>query len=388
VFGPRSFSRASSNDSVKKPETAASDVKRETILKAKERQPASGLKWTETGTEITESGTEIQNPALARALQQKVVFSSDEVEKFKLGKISHDHYVKVGDKHFRPEEEEDGKNDSEEEKNLSRAASVSSSKVSSVKREVVGIRNWYPIKPIVATIPAHRSTIWSCAYSMAFNSKAELHIPLQVDLGHNEIRIDQIVHDAYFLNFNSLAPLDPERFPVKKKGIIKLTRLLTESERGDQRVKRKEEMARQTRSTDGNITRVSSTGSKTKVYVDDFQDQADLAGKFVVITIPKEDPLQKAAAAFLRAPSDTIHRAAAAFKRATSLNKFERAPSLQRVPSFERATSSSGVSIENATAVIQNLHKLNVKAIFVAMDEVEQFTEIKAQLPEIDCPIV
>jgi hypothetical protein len=40
------------------------------------------------------------------------------------------------------------------------------------------------------------------------------------------------------------------------------------------------------------------------------------------------------------------------------------------------------------TAVIQNLQKLNVKAIFIAMDEVEKFTEIKAQLPEIDCPIV
>ena len=122
------------------------------------------------------------------------------------------------------------------EPSFSRAQSGASSRSgrSSVRREVVGIQNWYPIKPIVATIPAHKSTLWSCAFSRKFQSIAELHVPINVDLGHNEFRIDQVVYDGHFLNFSMLEPLTPERFPVVKKGALKVTRVLTENERNDQ----------------------------------------------------------------------------------------------------------------------------------------------------------
>ena len=137
---------------------------------------------------------------------------------------------KKGDEDVNEEEEE------ADEASFSRALSAASSRSgrSSVKREVVGIQNWYPVKPIVATIPAHKSTLWSCAFSRKFKSIAELHVPITVDLGHNEFRIDHVVYDGYFLNLSLLESLTPDRFPVVKKGTLKVTRVLTENERNDQ----------------------------------------------------------------------------------------------------------------------------------------------------------
>ena len=271
----------------------------------------------------------------------------------------------------------DGDSD-EEEATFSRAPSVRST-TSSVKRDVVGIHNWYPIKPIVATIPAHRSTIWSCAFSTVFKSMADLHVPLKVDLGHNEFRIDHVAYAVHFLNFSALSSIGPDRFPIDKAGIVKETRVLTESERNDQRVKKKEEMMRfgRTRSTEGEaeqITRASSTASNSKkdnIIVDDFLDQGDLPGKCVVIHIPKEEPAQ-----FKRAPS---------LKRAPSIT---RASSFFRTASFERSASATGVSVANVVPIIECLHKLGVKAVIVAMDQVERHTEIKGEMPDINVPVM
>jgi hypothetical protein len=72
-------------------------MKREATRALIKGDTGSGLIWTEISlsNQVTKTGTEIQNPALAQALQQKVEFRLDEVEKFKLGKISHGHYIKV-----------------------------------------------------------------------------------------------------------------------------------------------------------------------------------------------------------------------------------------------------------------------------------------------------
>jgi hypothetical protein len=142
----------------------------------------------------------------------------------------------AGKKKAAPDQHDDDDDEGEEEASFSRAQSAASSRSgrSSVKREIVGIQNWYPIKPIVATIPAHRSTLWSCAFSRNFQSMAELHLPITVDLGHNEFRIDHVVYQGYFLNLSGLQPMTPDRFPVTKKGIMKITRVLTENERNDQ----------------------------------------------------------------------------------------------------------------------------------------------------------
>lgn len=264
---------------------------------------------------------------------------------------------------------------------FSRAASAASrsSTKSSVKRDVVSIQNWYPIRPIVAAIPAHKSTIWSCAFQTVFTSIAELHVPLKIDLGHNEFRIDHVEHNAYFLNFSALTTMGPDRFPVCKKGVIKETRVLTDTERNDQRVKKKEEMMRRARTppSDG-ITHASSTASDSKkIVIDDFVDQENLSGKIVIINIPKNEPAQlRRAPSLQRMPS---------FRRAPS---FERAPSVQRAPSFERASSASGISLDNIKQIIQNLIQLGVQAIIIAMDEVERYTEIQGELPEIVCPVL
>lgn len=275
----------------------------------------------------------------------------------------------------------DGDSD-EEEATFSRAASVRST-TSSVKRDVVGVHNWYPIKPIVATIPAHRSTIWSCAFSTIFKSMADLHVPLKVDLGHNEFRIDQVAYAVYFLNFSALSATGPDRFPIDKAGIVKGTRLLTESERNDQRVKKKEEMIRfgrvtSTESEAEQITRASSTGStgskskKDNIIVDDFLDQEELNGKYVVIHIPKEEPAQ-----FKRAPS---------LKRVPSITRAS--STFGQTASFERSTSSTGVSLGNVVPIIECLYKLGVEAVIVAMDQVQRHTEIKGKMPDINIPIM
>ena len=301
------------------------------------------------------------------------------------------------------ETDKDDDKDSEDDA-FSRAPSVRST-TSSVKRNVVGIHKWYPIKPIVATIPAHRGTVWSCAFSRTFKhgperkTIAELHVPLKVDIGHNEIRIDHLLFQAYFLNFMPNLPYTVDRYPYKMPGIIKETRLLTESEKNDQRVKRKEEMMRR-RPKEGEISRTSSTGSdKNKIVIDDFTDQEKLAGKLVIIHIPKSAPTDipktvDELRALKRTESVLLKRAESAkenIQRAPSWSsneRFERAPSLRRTPSFTRAFSSSGIDIGNVTPIIQGLNALGVQGIIIAMDEVDRHKEITGEMPEINCPIM
>ena len=65
-----------------------------------------GLTWTEVGLEKPKMGTEIKNKLLARALQQKILFTEKELETFKLVSLSRDSYIKVkydfGEKYFKP----------------------------------------------------------------------------------------------------------------------------------------------------------------------------------------------------------------------------------------------------------------------------------------------
>ena len=57
-----------------------------------------GLQWKEVGSENPTSGTEVSNEALATALQQRVQFSPQELDNFKVGVLSSDSYIKVADK--------------------------------------------------------------------------------------------------------------------------------------------------------------------------------------------------------------------------------------------------------------------------------------------------
>ena len=63
---------------------------------------APGLNWTEVGSEKPMVGNEIKNHALAAALQQKAEFSTQDLNKFKVGELSHDNYIKVEGKYYRP----------------------------------------------------------------------------------------------------------------------------------------------------------------------------------------------------------------------------------------------------------------------------------------------
>jgi hypothetical protein len=135
-----------------------------------------------------------------------------------------------------------------------------------------------------------------------------------------------------------------------------------------QRVKRKEEMMRRVRSTDSGtgaaITRASSTGSsknKDNIPIDDFIDQENLAGKYVIVTLAKEveNAQVKRAASIMRQHS---------LKRQPSLTRqpssgFARAPSSSgfvRAPSFERADSASGISFTNVVDIISCLNGLGM----------------------------
>ena len=302
--------------------------------------------------------------------------------------------------------EEEGEDEEGAERGFSRVGS-NVSRGSSVKREIKGIQNWYPISPIVATIPAHRSTVWSCAFQTIFESVAEFEVPHTVDLGHNEFRIDHVRYEANFLNFNVAGSLGPDRFPVLKKGSIKETRLLTETERNDQRIERKEAMLRRVRSAGAGetvqITRAASTGSngsKSSVHIpiDDFQDQEKLAGQFVLIHIFRESAVSiggimqvRRAASKLKEQAEL--KRAESFGRAPSLTRapsFGRAGSsdFTRAPSFERASSASGISLSNINSIIKGLHALGVNAIIIAMEEPGRHQEIQADMPDIDIPVM
>jgi hypothetical protein len=213
---------------------------------------------------------------------------------------------------------------------------------------------------------------------------------------------------------------------------------------------------RRVRSTDSGtgaaITRASSTGSsknKDNIPIDDFIDQENLAGKYVIVTLAKEveNAQVKRAASIMRQHS---------LKRQPSLTRqpssgFARAPSSSgfvRAPSFERADSASGISFTNVVDIISCLNGLGMmpacwrnsgvylythwrvrtlcqtarnclqccnprslawfvlmpqsphpllkapqiisgaEAIIIAMEQVERHVEIKGELPEVNCPVV
>lgn len=59
-----------------------------------------GLKWMVVGSLKPQTGTEISNEALATALQQKVEFSYEEFDKFKVGELFEDSFIMVEGKYF------------------------------------------------------------------------------------------------------------------------------------------------------------------------------------------------------------------------------------------------------------------------------------------------
>ena len=63
---------------------------------------AHGLKWKDLGSQKPPMGTEIVNEALATALKQTLRFRPEELDEFKVGEISDDSYIKVGDTYFQP----------------------------------------------------------------------------------------------------------------------------------------------------------------------------------------------------------------------------------------------------------------------------------------------
>ena len=64
---------------------------------------ASCFKWKDVGSQRPLNGTEIINDALATALKQTLRFRPEEIDEFKIGEVSDDTYIKVGDTYFQPE---------------------------------------------------------------------------------------------------------------------------------------------------------------------------------------------------------------------------------------------------------------------------------------------
>jgi hypothetical protein len=71
----------------------------------KDKIKTLGLKWTEAGSEKLTEGAQITNQTLAVALQSKVEFAKDEMEKIQLAHLSSDSYIKVSDSYFKPTDE-------------------------------------------------------------------------------------------------------------------------------------------------------------------------------------------------------------------------------------------------------------------------------------------
>ncbi len=65
-------------------------------------QGPPGLIWEEIAGEKVTSSTEIHDAALAAALQHKLDFSAEEVDKFQVSKLTYDCYICVGEKYYRP----------------------------------------------------------------------------------------------------------------------------------------------------------------------------------------------------------------------------------------------------------------------------------------------
>ena len=70
------------------------------LLHLANEPPALGTKWTNVGRERPASGTELFNEALSAALRKKHEFSKEEVEKFKVGLLKVDCFIKVGEEYF------------------------------------------------------------------------------------------------------------------------------------------------------------------------------------------------------------------------------------------------------------------------------------------------
>ena len=62
---------------------------------------ALALKWKNVGPEKPKRGKEIKNEELAKALQQRMHFSQQEMDNFKVGGISYQDFIRVEDKYFR-----------------------------------------------------------------------------------------------------------------------------------------------------------------------------------------------------------------------------------------------------------------------------------------------
>ena len=63
---------------------------------------ALGLKWERIWSKKQLTGTEISNDALASGLEEKTEFSRKEWEEFGVSNLTHQSYIKAGDKYFKP----------------------------------------------------------------------------------------------------------------------------------------------------------------------------------------------------------------------------------------------------------------------------------------------
>ena len=62
----------------------------------------SGLKWIDIGAEQLVDGVELSNDKLAGALQSKLEFAPDEWNEFGITELREEHFIKSGDKYFKP----------------------------------------------------------------------------------------------------------------------------------------------------------------------------------------------------------------------------------------------------------------------------------------------
>ena len=61
-----------------------------------------GYKWVHVGSQKPDSGSELIHKALSKALEEKVNFSRDELEKLKLHGLPQDSFIKAGESYYRP----------------------------------------------------------------------------------------------------------------------------------------------------------------------------------------------------------------------------------------------------------------------------------------------
>eukprot|EP00966_Prymnesium_polylepis_P305543 7060771-Prymnesium_polylepis.1 len=66
------------------------------------QQLASGLEWCDAGAEEPKHSTELSNERLAQALKRRTKFAEDEWEAFGINELKEEHFIKSGDKYFKP----------------------------------------------------------------------------------------------------------------------------------------------------------------------------------------------------------------------------------------------------------------------------------------------